>query len=63
MIGEASEAKKNSFSPKPTTNGLPLRAATILLGSLLLITTIAYAPTTFVKAIRTASATSTFSLF
>ncbi|MCY1550152.1 hypothetical protein D9M68_863800 [compost metagenome] len=63
IIGEASDATKNSWSPIPNTSGLPLRA-TIRLSSLVRsITTIAYAPTTSFRAMRTASSSDTSSCF
>ncbi len=60
IIGVASEAKKYSFSPTPMTRGLPLRAAISLPGSSSHEITSPYAPTTFVRARRTASSALTF---
>ena len=53
-IGVASEARKNSSFPIPTTSGLLLRAAIISSGLFLSSTAIAYAPITSCRANWTA---------
>ena len=57
-----SEATNISLSPRPSTTGLPLRAATIRSGCLLSSTTMPYVPTTEVSAWRTASSRSSAAL-